>query len=292
METELVSMTPQQREAAWNLAIAKAKSMVTVKSDNQMMIAELALGVCEISWGGTQKHRNEKYTLVRFAKEVGVDNRTLSQWVGVFLRAYRKLPSGKAKHLSFTKLSAIAVKVHKDATKAEVAKAFDEVVNVDSFDNKMQRYLCDLKSISYNFEQKNAATKCSEKTLQEILFFCKVISRAILREHKGMKPACSDLFHDANTHKRIGAAVALGVPTRRGDVVSDGIGGIVRLTPKDRDVLNFMKQQGKWLTPTEIGIKVHKASKDSASGWALRTLNKFRGSSIERNDKGHYRWVG
>lgn len=282
-------MTPQEKELLWLEAIQKARSMVQVKSKNQMLIAELAMAVCEISWGGM--HARTNYTIKRFAAEIGLNVKTVSQWIAVRRNAYEKLPTSKARRLSFSKLAHISALAGPNATKSLVLEKFDAVVNIDAFDNKVRRHVTDLRSIAHNFTMRNAAIKCKTETLQEILFYTLTINKHILGEHPNLQPKSHGIA-GINIHNQ-SAAQAMEVSRSSHKVSFVGAeSGDVRITPKDRDVAQYLEKfDGKFITPTEIGMKIHGHNRNSASAWACRSLEKLVTLGLaERSAKGTYRW--
>jgi len=287
-------MEQQDLELKWKQNVALAREVSGTKKINQMRVAELALEVCEISWGGA-KFRN-LYTLRRFAKEVGVPERRLGSWVAVRKAVYDKLPKGERDAVTYTKLSQVAKNVEMEAPKEEVAKAFTKMVHRDPFDSKMLRCLADLRGISYNFLVHNAAAKLNDATIEEYLFYLEQCLELIKKEKPNLKAKENNLA----ARNRIGyhsAAAALGVkrnsPAWNEKVkVKDGHSELT-ITPKDRDVANFLKQRKGFLTPTEIGMKLGGHNANSATAWACRSLNKLQSiGAVERNEKGHYRWSG
>lgn len=80
-------------EAKWTETVEKAKAFVLQISKCRLQIAELALEVCDVRWGGGAHWANHEgtYTLKRFAEEIGVNPKTLSNWVRVKRNVMDKL---------------------------------------------------------------------------------------------------------------------------------------------------------------------------------------------------------
>lgn len=284
-------ITPQERDRLWQESIAKAKSMVKVKSNNQMMIAEIALSVCEISWGGAQM--KGKYTLKRFADETGIGVKSISHWCSVYRNVYSVLPARSASKVSFTKICHVNSIVGPQATKAAIIAAYESVVNVDSFSHKINRYMHDLRTVSWNFTQKNAAQKCDVKTLQEILFYVNSIQREIEQQHPGLEPKSHGI--SAMRLTNTSAARAVNAPNHRGER-NAGVktpAGTVFISPKDRDVANFMEKQLGVVRPSEVGQQLFpKKTKMASKVSALRSLQKLEQCGlIELTKRGHYKWI-
>jgi hypothetical protein len=281
-------------ESKWAENVKRAKEICSLKNENQMAVAGLALDVCEISWGG--KSYAGKFTLKRFAVEIGMSDRKLSQWISVRKNVYEKLPEDDRLGVSYTKLVHVATRVTRDSSKKFVQEKFDELAKGDPFEPRMLRCLADLRTAAYNFEQKDAADKLSIATQEEFLFFCQVVSRNILKKHKGLKGADHGLA-GKNSVTNMSAAQALGIERPLGDgsrriKVNDEHGSVV-ITPKDRDIAAFLRKKDKFFSPTEIGMKLGKRNENSSTAWSHRTLNKLLSlGMVERNRNGHYRWIG
>ncbi len=280
-------MMSKDFEQKWSEAIVKAKGMVTVKVKNQMMIAEVALSVCEISWGGG--HMAGKYTLTRFAGEVGICSKTLSHWCAVRRNVYESLPKKDLDRLSFTKISHISAIAGPKAEKKDLEAAYEKVVHTDSYDSKMRRRIFELRTVSYNFTQQNAAMKCNKDTLQEILFYTTSINREILAQYPDLKPKS----HGIASMRIMGSTIAKAVAgaRKKSSVVSTD-NGEVTISPKDRDVAQWLEKHGKFAGPTEIGKKAGKQSENAAAAWALRSLVKLvEAQIVERDPRGNYRFI-
>jgi hypothetical protein len=283
-------ITPQELEARWQANVSRAKEIVSIKSHNQMEVARLALEVCEISWGGSQ-HR-DKYTLSKFAEEIGIAGKTLSNWVAVRKKVYDKLPIAIAQKAGFVSLWGVARRVSPHADSEFVLKKYQEL-NSSKEDMKMRRYLGYLRSIAHNFQKQNAAMRLDNETMEEYLFYTKIIIRCIKNDRPGLKAKDNGISgKDALTN--LSAAQALSVSRNHSSrVFMKTEVGDVALTPKDRDIINFIrKTPGKFYSPTELGMKLKGHNRSSASAWAFRTLNKLNGTGlIERNKYGKYAWV-
>jgi transcriptional regulator with XRE-family HTH domain len=292
VQTKKSKLSQKDIEAKWEENLAKAKEFRAEKKLNQMRIAELALEVCEISWGGY--HLDQKYTLTRFAKEAGIANKSLSGWCSVRRLVYDKLPPKERDSVSYTKLWHIAKRVNKNTPASTVFEKFEEVTRTDSFENKLLRALADLRACSYNFAINGAAEKLSKKTLEEYLFYAEKITKSIKSANRGIQAADHGLAAK-NAMVPIGLATALEIPrgtTGQRYKVKDAHGEII-ITPKDRDIIQFIQNKDRYFSPTEIGVKLKGHKRDSASAWAYRTLNKLHSlGAVDRNTKGQYRWVG
>ena len=280
----------------WDRNVELAKRLYQNRYLTQMEIAQLALEVCEISWGGSKQRK--LYTLKKFAADAGIESRTLSNWVGIKVAVFDKLPpdaQGKAK---FTTMAHVASRVVRDASPETVSNVYKELTEHKPFDSKMRRYLADIRSIAYNFEYSRAAELCDKETLEEFLFYSKKIVGHIEKARPELEPASHGISSTVNFTRSMSAAECLNIPRNHigGKIVGKikGVGYEIKVTPKDRDILNYMRKYNKrFHSPTEIGVRLGGHNRSSASAWAFRTINKFTGTGlIERNKKGQYKWVG
>lgn len=280
----------------WDRNVEKARRLYQNRYLTQMEIAALALEVCEISWGGAKFRK--LYTLKKFALDCGIESRTLSNWVGIKVSVYDKLPPEAQAKARFTSMAHTASKVLRDAPSETVYNTYKELTKHKPFDAKMRRYLGDIRSVAYNFEYAQAAKQCDKETLEEFLFYADKITSNILKECPELKPVSHGISSSVNFTRSQSAAEALNIPrTHLGEKIVGKIKGDgfeVRVTPKDRDIINYMrKHKNRYHSPTEIGVKLGGHNRNSASAWAFRTINKFTDTGlIERNKKGHYKWVG
>jgi len=101
----------------------------------------------------------------------------------------------------------------------------------------------------------------------------------------------------ANSIRHISAAKAFGIERNSGaktvnSLVKDKDGLFIKITPKDREVANYIRAKEQFISPTELGMKIKGHNKSSASAWALRSINKLLSlGMVERNKFGHYRWL-
>lgn len=287
-------LTESQRIKLWDRNVNEAKEILAKNKLNQMEVARLALDVCEISWGGS--HHRSRFTLTEFAKETGVLPKTLSNWVAIRVSVYDKLPPAYQARAKFKSMQTTAAKVFRDTPSEKVLSVFREITEGSSFDQTMGHYLCTFKSVTHNLVINSAAKEMSPKILEEFLFYCGKISYQIRKDRPELKPADHKVASTSGKSVIGAAAALLGRAEREKgrDMIRCESGLIIKVTPKDRDVIGYLRKQGgRWVSPTEIGMKAHGLNSSSASAWAYRTLNKFTGTKlVERNKKGHYRWSG
>lgn len=281
-------------ESKWNESVSKAKQLYNERNKNQMLVAKLALDVCDISWGGNKKN-TDAYTLKRFSEEAGIKAKQLSSWICVRKNVYDKLTNEQQCNdkLNYTCMARAATQLVKESSHKEVQKILDTIVHGNDVNRAIFHYLKDIRSIAYNFQNKDAAIKCEEGLVKEIYFYANVIIRNIKKQQPEFKPEDRGLAGSTSI-KGLTISKAFDIPRdHSGTVHINDAGQKIKITPKDRDIVNYIKNNSKFFSPTEIGMKVGKHNSDNATAWACRTLNKLQSLDlVERNTKGHYKWVG
>ena len=273
----------------WELNVKRAKDFIKVKSANQMEIARLALEVCEITHGGPSCEG--KFTLKRFAAEVGVNQKTLSTWVAVRVTAYNKLPNYIVKDLSFTKLSSIANNTNRNSSKEEVLKVYERTVGEKS-DYSALRYVHDLRSLASGLVGGNAF-KINKDTAEEILYYTKEVEKALMERFANLSPFDHGLCKKVGM-TRMSAAKAVGAIMNKDKplILKTKEGVNIILKEKDIKIARYMRANPKSHSPTELGMKLGGHNENSASAWALRTLYKLQAADyVRKNKEGHYRWI-
>lgn len=244
----------------WHTAITQAKGLLGGRRVNQMRVAEIAMQVCEISWGGAKP---EGRTLTDFAKEIGVNQSTLSNWVSIRRRVYEKLnPELRAKATTHTLIQAARC-VGEKATSLEINKAVGDLVYDYSPDRKMLSYLRHLRSISSCMNDGSSIFLCKKQTLEEIKFFASRIIEALERDGpKGLKAKDNGLCGIACSNT-LGAA-------------NGSVSRSWRMSEQDREVYDYIRAQTDKKTPIQVGRAVMKQDGPSlARQRCLRSLVKL-----------------
>ena len=80
------------------------KQIVNSVNDKQMRICELAMEVCTIRHGG----RSDKfYTMKDFAKDIGLNNKTLNQWMLIYRNVVLKLSDKQLENMTWKQASKV-----------------------------------------------------------------------------------------------------------------------------------------------------------------------------------------
>lgn len=268
-------------EKKWEENIAEAKTIVSSKNFAQMEVARLCCEVCEINRGGPKYE--SVFTVVKFAKEVGITYKTLSLWVATYRNVFKKLDSELRARSSYTNCATISKKINSTATEAEVRSAMRKHLSTDCLDAKLMRYAASMRSLAHNFEQKDVASVAKTQVLEEILFYCELVINNI-RKNSGRK--LSGKFHGITSTYDIRSGNS---PTSGALFIEDSLGFKVKLSSIDQKAIKIIKDK-KEITPTELGdsgvyVKGTKMAKKLS---ALRTLQKLESLDLVKNNKGSY----
>ncbi len=271
-------------EALWETNTAKSREMVKSRKEIQMKIASLAMEVCEITHGGGRK---DIYTIKRFAKEVGINQSTLSNWLSVKRMVFDKMPKNISAQATYAQLLDVARVIDSNATRQEVVKKYEENKSQDSGAKAVIYQTKHLRSLDYNIVQKKYADNGAEEILQECLFYCKRIVDAIKNSGRNIKPINNGITSKYKMRFTVNGAFG---KKHKLNLKNFYIGDI-KITEKDQKIINYIKRNKKFHSPTEVGMKLGLHNASSASAWAYKTLNKLQSLDlVERNKFGHYKW--
>lgn len=259
----------------WDHNIDLAKKLLSQKKYSQMQVADLALEVCEITWGGSSKSMKMK-TLTEFAKEIGVNAKTLSNWVGIKKNIYDKLTPDLKINSKMTHLIMAAKSVSTKCSVKEAVDAVSRIVYTSGPDMRLIKYLANLKSIHTNMQNEGLVLLCKEKTLAEIKYYCHETIKTI-DKNAGKKIVAADHgLCSAKTHF-VSAASTMGVSR------------VWKMNESDKAVLDFMtKKKSLSHGVVNIGRNVFKEPGITPTAAKLRTirsLNKLREMGLVSRDE-------
>lgn len=115
-------------EKNWDKHVNAAKPMVSLHMNGQVEIAKHAMLACEALEHRRKKYKTE-FTPKKFAETIGLNPKTLYEWIAVTRNIVMRLPENKYKKTDY----AVAYRVHRkvtlENTKEEVLAAFEEETN-------------------------------------------------------------------------------------------------------------------------------------------------------------------
>lgn len=170
-----------RRERIWKDCVEEAKSLVKISNETRFKIVALAEKCCVIHHGG--KPSRDRYTLTRFATEIGMTPKTLMEWVGLKKHIFDNLtPEQRAEKPTYTTLVNISRELksfnRKDAIgfKAAVTDNYKKLSGKDESTIKMQKYVKHMKTVLWNVKSKAMIKNCDESVLVEILHISRDIA--------------------------------------------------------------------------------------------------------------------
>lgn len=208
----MVTKKKDAKYLKWEKNVLEAKQLSKSSKDKPYIrIAQLALEVCEISWGGAKKKiAGNPYTLTRFAKEIGVNPKTLSNYCAAYRAVHARIPKNLTANLSLSEVKHIAGGITKDTPTEEVIRLVTNHNSIHSYERKISRYMRHLRSLSNNFKNGGAALAVSEELLQEITFYCQAILKAIKADRENIRAKDNGLARKHDNNGRSIAAHDLG----------------------------------------------------------------------------------
>lgn len=117
--------TKEALKKHWEKHVQKGIQVATSLRGLQMKIAEIAVSACDIQLGGGAHWSGfiNQYTIARFAEEINVHPKTLSNWTLIYRNVYLKLEDDvkeQALNSNFTALQKTARLCNKKTTKNHV----------------------------------------------------------------------------------------------------------------------------------------------------------------------------
>ncbi len=263
----------------WESNVRDAKMLMSARQLNQIKIAELACDACEIRHGGNKHDYQNIYTLRKFADEIGVVEKTLQNWSLLYRSVYKKLEAEHRAVVTFGNLGSISRKINNNTPREEINRIAFNVINRDSFDEKMMRYCAEMRSIAHNFENLEAASRAKKPVVEEIAYYSKLILSNIENRVGKVNAKNNQLAYQS---AKSGSSIHLN------GLTNDKSHGM-KFSLKDEKVYRFVKKIGGGVGPSKIGKTVGNQNENAASAWALRSLEKLqRAKLVTKNEKGYY----
>lgn len=261
----------------WNENVEKAKTYLRDRKKSQLAIAALALGVCEVSWGGNSKTRSLR-TLNNFAKEIGVNEKTLSSWCATKKNIYDKLEPDLKFKAKWHELFTAARIVPANCSVKEANDAVFVVVNRSGPDTKILRYLSSLCSLIYNLDNPALITLAKKETLEEALYWSDALA-VVIHKHTNSKLKPKNHHLTQRENRSVSLADSMGVSR------------VWRMTESDQLVLDYLKKKSEYLAPIKIYTEaLPKMKMNAAKLRTLRSLNKLKSMGhIMQNENGLYK---
>lgn len=251
----------------WLDVIEEVKHLLENKQQSQMYIAGLALKVCTVNHGGIRSPNS----LLKFAEEIGVNTKLLYHWVEVRKNVYDKLPVELQHRASYNICHIVSRKVGRRTPADEVVSRVITILENKKDTYKVMRYCSDLRALAFNFDTTDVVNECGDKLLEEILFYAGLVTRQIKKAKPNIVPK-DNLLTARHKIENMQMNVKAGIRGR----FRNNEGKSVILREKEEKIYNFMVTKKKKLwSPTDIGMQVGGHTRNSASAWACRGLDKL-----------------
>lgn len=180
---------------SWEECVKAAKLCVVRIGQYRMYIAKLAMRACDITHGGGG-HWNDfedQRHLGKFAQEIGVNHKTMNEWVATYRDVVLKLPPNEREMAmedgNYKAVRRVKGQVVKNTPKKEVRVLFDQEKQRTHSSEKMGKY-CRYMQVARTDICKNLKLdNCKRNEMERIVAFCEDIRgklRGFLSTDKGV----------------------------------------------------------------------------------------------------------
>lgn len=170
-----------RRERLWKECVSAAKLLVKQQDEMRFKIVDLANKCCIVHHGGRSTY--ERYTVIRFAKEVGITYKTLTEWMRVKRNIYDNLEEGQRGTFTLSTMRFLDHELRGRAGEKNfpslVQAAYKKMEKEDPCTIKMKKYIKHLKSIHFNVSHQMMIKNCDEQVLVEIMHLCRQIASSL-----------------------------------------------------------------------------------------------------------------
>lgn len=157
----------------WLEALRKARTLYYKPGQNRFKIAKLAMDVCDRTQGG---HSSRKYTVNAFARAVGLNGKTIHEWIRLKETVVDKLGvKVDVDKLPIQAITAVFRKAKSDMTNLQVRSLLDEEMKRPSDSRKWEKYLLNLNTLITNSMAPPLMEGTTDEVLKEVVVRCKKI---------------------------------------------------------------------------------------------------------------------
>jgi hypothetical protein len=250
----------------WTVNVSLASKLVGNKNkkESQMRVVDLALEVCEITWGGKQERT--KPTLKEFAHEIGVNYKTLSNWAAIKRNVYDILDEDLRARTTMIAMVTATRRLGVQARKSDVNRVVRSLLEEAGPDNRVITYVSNVRSLLVNVQDPVKLALIKKPTLEEIKWYCQQLIQAI--------DANVDSKIVGRDHGLISDNSNRFVSTAR----AGGVSRVWRMNENDKKVLDFLHQNhDKAFNTIDISRLVFKGKTPMANKLAaMRSLTKLK----------------
>ncbi len=169
-----------RRERIWKDCVNEAKILVVTTHEVRMKIVALAEKACVFHHGGSST--NNRFTVTRFAAEIGMNSHTLLEWVRLKRNVFDELSEADQKTIGQTKLTFLDRQMKgerrgTEAYKKSLKKEVERLRKTSDSTIKMMKYVKHMRTIIFNVKNPMMIKDCNKEVLAEILHLSREISK-------------------------------------------------------------------------------------------------------------------
>lgn len=157
-----------KKEKLWEDSVKQARQLILNYETYKFKVAACAIRACDMGRGGRQ---DSNFSLVAFAKAIGINSSTLFDWVDIQIKIIDKLSLSDQDliNISYCTLSRVARKVKKTTSKENVRFVLNEELARDPSEAKWSRYLSSMDTVIHNGLKPEKLLGISESTLKLVI---------------------------------------------------------------------------------------------------------------------------
>lgn len=160
-------MTTNQQ---WIAAITEARLFIKNYDRSRWRVADLAISVCDMSHGGRKK---TQFSVARFAKEIGLNKKTLYEWIRAKVVLIDRLPISMQKEAlkkkKYNDLREISSRLTVKSSDSDIESAYNEYFSQEQDDLKFKKYHKHLKSLLYNASRPSQMMNVNSEIILDII---------------------------------------------------------------------------------------------------------------------------
>lgn len=167
----------------WKSCVNEANALIGAVKGNRMKIVELCLQAVVITKGGDRRTQDWKdegsvNTINAFAKEIGINYKTLHNWISRKFDIYDHLNVEEKKTFNFGAAKTARYPVDEDLFQAsDTVGRYRELVNLNDSQRTSLRYLEEFRQAARYFTEHKPAHNLNEKQIERALFYLRAIQK-------------------------------------------------------------------------------------------------------------------
>jgi transposase-like protein len=164
-------------EKEWQSLIRKARGLILKEKGHQFKVAAIAIEACCINHGGD---RNRRFTVAKFANAVGINRKTLYQWIRYKRRIIDKLPvKTKIDEIPLEVLANVDKRIGDTQSPKQIKIILDEEWGKGPLKYKWAKYLRVLGTILHNANTPIKLMEVEDQTIEDVVKVCTTITNVM-----------------------------------------------------------------------------------------------------------------